>query len=365
MFVENIDTISLNEFISLKYKDTIQSNGSKILSYTGTNDEYNYLRYGVGIHLNNCSLIIELLGNDVIDFLHRVSTNSINDVKPFYKRNTLFLNEKGRFIDRAIYINFGDSHFLVGHTDADNRLLNWVNRYIISEDIKTKDISGNYLLLDFIGPQAESFLTLIVGDELKSLNGENIIKCIVDGFEFFVFSQHEPFGNKYYKVLISSTFSAKFLAYLEDNRSVFDFGLVGEKAFKKFRIESGMPVFPNEINDNYNPHDTNLLSEVNFKKGCYIGQEVIARLDTYDKVQNKMVKVEINSTEEIIEPLVITNDAKEEIGEITSIYKCDAGDKYIGLAVIKKKFLINDFKLFVETNAVRIPISYQDIQNFK
>ncbi len=364
MFVENIDTISLNEFISLKYKDTIQYKDSEILSYTNTHEEYNYLRYGIGIH-RNYTLIIELIGKDVVDFLHRVSTNSVSDVKPFYKRNTLFLNQKGRFIDRATYINFGDFHFLIGHTDASSRLFNWINRYIIAEDIKTKDISGNYLLLDFIGPQAESFLTLIIGDELKSLNGENVIKCIVDGFEFFIFSQHELFGNKYYEVLTNSSFSAKFIAYLEENRSVFDFGLVGEKAFQKFRIESGLPAFPNEINDNYNPHEINLLDEVNFKKGCYIGQEVIARLDTYDKVQNKMVKVEFNSTEDIICPVLITNDTNNEIGEVTSVYKCDADDKYIGLAIIKKKFLINDSKLFIDVGANRIPITHQDIQNSK
>ncbi len=56
-----------------------------------------------------------------------------------------------------------------------------------------------------------------------------------------------------------------------------------------YKIENGIPSDPNELNDLYNPHEAKLIDLVDFKKGCYIGQEVIARLDTYDKVQKHLV----------------------------------------------------------------------------
>ena len=61
-----------------------------------------------------------------------------------------------------------------------------------------------------------------------------------------------------------------------------------KKAYEIFRIKNGIPKFPNELNDEFNPHEVNLSCDVSPDKGCYIGQEVIARLQTYDKVQKKM-----------------------------------------------------------------------------
>lgn len=360
MFVENINTQSLTEYLKQKYQNCVVSDDNSFLRFTNSTYEYSFLIHGVGIHLNFSSSFIELTGKDVLDFLHRVSSNSINDVKPFYKRNTLFLNEKGRFIDRATYLNLGELHLLIGSKDSNDRLLNWVNRYIIMEDIVTKDISGNYLLLDFIGPQSDSFLTLLLGNELKSLNSENILKCSVDGFDFYVFTNHEPNDIKFFRVLIGSEYSSQFLEYLDQNKSVFDIGLVGENAFTRYRIENGIPAFPNEINDDYNPYDVNLLNEVNFKKGCYIGQEVIARLDTYDKVQNKMLKIEIKSNLTIELPAIIYNDANEEVGEITSLIKIDESTLHIGLAVVKKKFILKGENLNVTIGKNTFPINYQE-----
>ena len=56
---------------------------------------------------------------------------------------------------------------------------------------------------------------------------------------------------------------------------------------------------PTEINEYYNPLEAGLKKYINFNKGCYIGQEVIARLDTYSKVKNRLVLIksdnEVNS----------------------------------------------------------------------
>ena len=50
-------------------------------------------------------------------------------------------------------------------------------------------------------------------------------------------------------------------------------------------------LLPVKLNSDFNPHEARLLNAVDFKKGCYIGQEVIARLDTYDKVQRYLFGV--------------------------------------------------------------------------
>lgn len=362
MFVDNYQVSSMLDYLKTKYADTYSLNNGYFDCFTNIHEEYSALKNGIGIHINFNSVIVEMTGKDVLDFLHRVSTNSIKDVAPFYKRNTLFLNEKGRFIDRTICLNLSDRFLLIGSKDGDNKLYNWINKYIIMEDIKTANVSSKYAVFDFAGSQAESYLTLILGNELKSLNGENILNPSVDGFNFFVFSHHEKSGVKYYKIVIEKEHSSKFVEYLFENKSVFDLSLCGEEAFNIFRVEMGIPVSPNEINDEFNPHEIDLLDEINFTKGCYIGQEVIARLETYDKVQKKNVGVVISSDEEISLPSeIFEQHSHEEIGMLTSTARSYLLNQTIGLAVIRKKVLSEPNKLFLKTGSKEIPVAIKEL----
>ena len=109
------------------------------------------------------------------------------------------------------------------------------------------------------------------------------------------------------------------------------------------RIESGIPGYGSELNEDHNPLEAGILHAVNFEKGCYIGQEVIARLDTYDKLKKKLYFVEIigEYLEFATKLLVDDNYA----GEITSCSSININNKRFGLAYIYKKYL--DVKEFL------------------
>ena len=61
--------------------------------------------------------------------------------------------------------------------------------------------------------------------------------------------------------------------------------------FENIRISLGFPKFGMELTEEFNPLEAGLIDHISFNKGCYIGQEVVARLNTYDKVQRKLVKL--------------------------------------------------------------------------
>ena len=92
---------------------------------------------------------------------------------------------------------------------------------------------------------------------------------------------------------------------------------------------------PNELNDSVNPHEAGLLSEISFSKGCYIGQEVIARLDTYDKVQRKLKGIIIEGDCDCQSGMNLYDTTENEVGLITSITKSELIKKKIGLAYVK------------------------------
>lgn len=325
-------------------------NNGDIKSFSSIDKELHSLVKGVGIRSLAGINILKLTGNDVLDFLHRISTNDLKNLGVFRHKNTLFTNEKGRLIERATLLKMGDYFLLIGSADPDEHLKSWIEKYIIMEDIVVEDVSNNFTFFEIYGNQVESYIPMLCGNKISELNFENIIAGEIESIKSYVLKLEDVNELKKYWILTPSDDSISCINYLEENKSAFDLNFIGDKAFNHFRIINGIPLFPYEINTKYNPYEVNLIHEVNFKKGCYIGQEVIARLDTYDKVQRLMKGIKFELTGNFSLPIKLKTENNEEVGEITSISQTELNNQIIGLAIIRKKALESDNKIFAEIN---------------
>lgn len=363
MFQESSNKYVMNDQLLKQFPNLSKVNNS-IRSYSNAAEEYNVLRNGVGLRIVFDSMIIKMTGKDVLDFLHRISTNALLDLQPKQKRNTLFLNDKGRFIDRATLLALDEEFNLIGSADENKKLLSWINKYIIMEDIKTEDLSNKFSLLELIGPQTSSFLTLMLGNEVDLNEAIKIHSLSVDGFQFLFYLSIEANKTKIFKIIVEKEKVSDFINHLFDIKSVFDLTLVGEDAYDAFRIQNGIVSLPQEINDSSNPYEVNLVDEINFKKGCYIGQEVIARLDTYDKIQRKIVHVSVPSRLDGTNSTLYTNGL-EPAGTITSISSAELFEEQIGLAILNKKILEKDKQFYVLSGEDKISAKVSLLENLK
>jgi len=332
------------------YKNLMMNNLNLVDSYSNTANEIESVKYGVGIYNRSESALLHLKGKDVLDFLQRISTNDVLKVEPNHYVPTLFTNEKGRLIDRAILIRHEDEYFLVGSKKNDTILERWISKYIITEDVSITNKTSSYLILDIIGPQAESYLTLICGKQVEDLDNNKLHKIDIDNREAFLLKKTTSTNQNLYWVISELVNANELFDHLLSHKSVFDLSMIGEKAFDFYRIINGVPKFPNEINDNYNPHETELLTEVSFTKGCFIGQEVIARLDTYDKVQKKLKKVKLEGIQNISTPIELFEKDKNLVGTLTTLIKAAENNHYEGLAFIRKDYIDSD-EIIVEVTS--------------
>jgi tRNA-modifying protein YgfZ len=102
--------------------------------------------------------------------------------------------------------------------------------------------------------------------------------------------------------------------------------------WERLRIEQGRPAPDRELTEDYNPLEVGLWQTISFSKGCYIGQETIARLNTYKGIKQYLWGIKFDTEIAIGTPLTIDED---KIGILTSIIKTDTG--WQGLAYIKSK----------------------------
>lgn len=336
MFEESTITKTINEYLNDKFPSSTKDEKELVEVYSEFEDEYNAIKFGVGIRNVSDENLTALYGKESLEFLHRISTNSVKDLEHYHHINTLFTNSKGRLIARAKLIQLDDFLLIVSGRNEEKYLKNWIERYIIMEKIKADDVNSRYFQFEVCGPQAESFLTLFAGKVMDTITSNNVVKVTEDSLRFYVVNSTDCDKIKKFRVFGLYQDFEKVLDAFLNGSSIFDAQMIGEKAYHTLRIENGIPVYPNEINDNFNPHENKLIHEVDFEKGCYIGQEVIARLDSYDKVQREMKGVVIEANRMPSVPLKVMNGTNKMIGMVTSATYSLKLNKYIGLVVIKK-----------------------------
>jgi folate-binding protein YgfZ len=286
----------------------------------------------------------------VLDFLHRISTNSLKDIAKANIKSTLFTSAKGRIISSGKLINFEDYQLLICGRENKPKLMSWIRKYIITDDVQVNDANSKYNLLELLGPQADSFIRLICGNVLNDIE-QNTLKIIQsENILFFLIKLLDERGQNKFWLLADLENIKSLVDRMMEYNGPFDFSLIGEEAYNTYRIEQGIPVAPNELNDNYNPHEANLMSLVDTTKGCYIGQEVIERIESYNKVQKHLCGVEFDEQLFGEEQFKLLSEDGTEVGTVTSPVNSLKLDVPIGLAYIRKSFAKERTKLSAISN---------------
>ncbi len=363
MFDVEIRHNSLLEFLeSAGYSPDIVDGNKKFNIFTSIQSELSSLNMGVGLRDISNSGIIELRGNDVLDFLHRITTNSVKDLQKESLVGTIFTTEKGRIIDTATILSFEDHQLLICSQANKEKVLSWINKYVITDDVHINNSSESYIFLEMIGPQSDSFLTLVCGNAVNEIKLNNFKLVRTEGLIFIVAKLKETNGNDKYWILADIRNGIQLIQYMISHAGPFDFNLVGEDAYNIYRTAKGIPAAPNELNDQFNPHEAGLLNLVSSTKGCYIGQEVIARLETYDKVQKHLKRITFQDPVDEKGNYALVDQEGNDAGIITSIAYSPKSNKYYGLAYVRKAYWTADKILFAANqSADKVPVTISNI----
>jgi folate-binding protein YgfZ len=311
----------------------------KGFEFAPAEEQFVSLTKGAGLRKISGEGITEVKGSDALDYLHRISTNSIKNLEKNFFARTTFTTEKGRIIDSVGILNFGEFLLLAGSGFNQNKVAGWIRKYIIQDDVKVVNYDGRFIFFELSGPQADSFIRLIVGNEINKIEVNQFKEYFVEEMDIFILKLKDFNGNLKYWIFASPVYAQKMVSYMLENRGVFDFNLISDEVYNAFRIDAGISDAPGELNDQFNPLEVNLTGELCGKKGCYVGQEVLARLDTYDKVQRVVLKAAFDAAPDERGRYILYDMNTVPVGEITSKAMHPVSKKYIGLAVIKKNSL--------------------------
>lgn len=227
------------------------------------------------IDLGSCGALV-LEGRESKDFLQRISTNNVASARTGSAVQTVLTTEKGRVVDVVTAVIRDASILLLTSEGSASVVKEWLERYIIMEDIAVRDETSAHAAAVIVGT-AEA----LQGAEAWSADAP---LQRISGFTYI----DRP------AMLLLGSSRDELQAFLQDRQ----IALMDHDAVLDDRIAHGIPVLGAEITEKTNPLEAGLRSLVDFRKGCYIGQEVIARLSTYDKVQRVLCRVRLSAVPE-------------------------------------------------------------------
>ncbi|MCU0549484.1 MAG: folate-binding protein [Leptolyngbya sp. Prado105] len=261
---------------------------------------------------------IEVSDTDRLNFLHNQSTNTFNLRKPGEGCDTVFVTSTARTIDLATAYILEDSVLLSVSPGLTEQVIKFLDRYIFFTDkVKLTDITPTTQTFSVMGSRSHDIVTALGAAELIAQPYGT--HCKIDGIRIAVGSGLATEG---YTLICDSS--------LDLAQKLKDLGAteLNDYAWNQMRIEQGRPMPGFELTDDYNPLEAGLWHTISFNKGCYIGQETIARLDTYNGVKQQLWGIKLNQS---VEPGTLVTIADEKVGKITSVVDS------IGLAYIRTK----------------------------
>jgi folate-binding protein YgfZ len=249
---------------------------------------------------------LKVKGEDNLNLLDRLTTNNLTYLTKLGDGlSSVLTTNKGRIIDLLEIYFFQDYLFLINDLNAVSKVSEWIDFYTIMEDVELLDVTE------------ETFQIRIISHNIHEIYNK------VDLIE----PSHFVMDLLFNKNLMLIKNSMAGLPYLDIIGDIKDFSVIFDELkqlgtsidvdeYEKLRVSIGYPKYGNEYTEEFNPLEAQLIEHISFNKGCYIGQEVVARLNTYNKVQRTLVKLRSDKQLQLGD---LRYDGKK-VGIITSVY---------------------------------------------
>ncbi|MGK7893228.1 MAG: folate-binding protein YgfZ [Xenococcus sp. (in: cyanobacteria)] len=235
--------------------------------------------------------LLQITGEDRLTYLHNQSTNDFNSLKIGEGCETVFVTSTARTIDLATTYVTEEAILAIVAPNRREYLVEWLDRFIFPFDkVEVADISDRYGLLTLIGANCDRVLSQLGVNNLSELALYNHRLITIDGVEIRI-GVGSDLALPGYNLIVPLEKTPQIRSLIMAQQVTE----IGEREWEQLRILQGRPAPDKELTEDYNPLEAGLWQTISFEKGCYIGQETIARLNTYNGVKQRLWGVKFSN----------------------------------------------------------------------
>ncbi|PNW75971.1 hypothetical protein CHLRE_12g552850v5 [Chlamydomonas reinhardtii] len=288
---------------------------------------------------------LRVSGDDRLTLLHNQSTQDFKALRPGQGADTVFVTATGRCLDLATALVLPSSVMLMvaegtsdeaarGARPAGAALLERLNKMIFRGDkVAVQDVSERTAQISLMGPEAEAVLRELAPDALAAVLGAPAGAHVLVGFRgkpvFVVAGSGLGPGVPGYTLIADESIGGDVYAAFAAKGAI----PMGTDDWEAARVLAGRPLRGAELTEEHNPLEAGLYGAVSLNKGCYIGQETLAKLHLRDGVNRQLWGLALSGS---TAPGTQITSELSKVGVVTSACQ-DAEGEWVGLGYIRSR----------------------------
>jgi len=278
--------------------------------------------------------LLEITGADRQRFLNAYVTCDVKPLQPGDGAYGFFTNPQGRILSDVAVLVREDRLWLEVAPGLAETLAGHLRKFVIVDRVEIRPLE-EVTLLTLIGPRAAEVL------DLPDLLDWKHAPMTIDGIEAVV-QRRGLLGAPAFSLWVPAASAPHLRASLLAREGVQP---VGEEDLEILRVEAGIPRFGVDFGPENFPKETGLDEAVSYTKGCYLGQEVVARIHYRGGVQKMMRRLELEGDPRPGSKLLFE---EREAGTATTVVRSPLSGRTLGLGIVHKRAAEPGTRLDVE-----------------
>ncbi|HUV14576.1 MAG TPA: glycine cleavage T C-terminal barrel domain-containing protein [Acidobacteriota bacterium] len=317
-------------------------------------EQYNAVKNGVGWRdLTQERSKLAAVGPDRISFLHALLSNDVESLDEDSGAYTTLLTPTGKIIADFYCYRLAASALLDVRRDLSEKLLTKLQTYIIMDDVELSDINSEYSHISFQGLEASQLLRSKLGG-VPELSPLGIAHCVWEDHPVVAIRKDE-LSTPGFELLLPFEASSGLLAEIASPDIGLEVRELGEQAYDVLRLERGIPIYGIDMSEKNNPLEAGLRGSYSLTKGCFVGQEVVAKATNIGGVARLLSQIQcLDQTVPDSDGKIFSEDG-QEIGWITSAGYSPGLGFPIALGYLKRAVSVPDTNCFIESGSGTIP----------
>jgi folate-binding protein YgfZ len=305
--------------------------------YGDLRGEYDAIRGGVAVIDFSAAGKLQVGGKNAVQFLNGLISNDVKSLQAGEGVLAAFPTLQGKLLALCRVYNTGE--YLLLELDAINRekIFKNLSRFVPAGEFFVTDVSDHFALFSLQGPRTPELIEALTGepiDERQYKIGERQL----GGANVFVAS-HSRCGETGFDLFVPTELAQKTIETILERGVIFGARQAGSEAFEIARIEAGVPREGVDAGEEYIILESELESAVSYTKGCYLGQEVIARIHWRGQPAKRLRGLLIDADQPPQPGAELFDDDDKKVGEITSGARSFALDRFIALGYVHRYHL--------------------------
>lgn len=285
--------------------------------------EYEAARRGAGGFIELPRGLIEVAGGEAVRFLNGLITNDVAKLADGAELSAAFPNAQGRLLALVRVARRGDRFLFETEAATREKIFQNLFRFTYAGDFSVRDLSDDYKYFE------------VQSSKLKVQSSDSII------FE-------NDFGADYF---VPKDAAENFKNELESGGAIS----IADALYELLRVENGKPLYGVDMDETTIVPEIGLPDVISYNKGCYIGQEIIARIHFRGHVAKRLTGLTFDDRSAVVNrgDELKSADGKNA-GRLTSVAYSPALEKVVALAYVRYDYLAEDTPLSVDGFAATV-----------